>query len=60
MFAFTARKTAKANMDFVFYCTIPDEGNWEKHERLEDKNNRQLREVKINPTCKKKVTVKNI
>jgi len=47
MFAFAAKKTDTANMTFVFYCIVPDEGNWEKHEQLEDKNNRQLREVTL-------------
>jgi len=47
MFAFVARKTDSSTMDFVFYCAIPDLGNWEKHEALEDKNNRQLRRVTL-------------
>ena len=47
MFAFVARKTDSANLTFVFYCAMPDEGNWEEHEELEDKNNRQLRMVTL-------------
>ena len=47
MFAFVARKTDGANLTFVFYCAIPDNGNWEEHEVLEDKNNRQLRRVTL-------------
>lgn len=47
MFAFVARKTVTAHLTFVFYCIIPDEGNWEEHEVLEDKNNRQLRMVTL-------------
>ena len=47
MFAIVARKTDRANLTFVFYCAMPDEGNWEEHEELEDKNNRQLRMVTL-------------
>ena len=41
-----ARKCESAEVQFTFYCQLPDSGNWSKNERV-TKETRQLREVTL-------------
>ena len=46
MFRVAARKCESAEVQFTFYCQLPDSGNWSKNERV-TKETRQLREVTL-------------
>jgi hypothetical protein len=52
MFTYYARKGGSGGlMTFKFSCSIPNTGNWEEHECLEDRSNKDQRLVTLKATC---------
>ena len=52
MFTYYAKKGGSGGlMSFKFSCSMPDAGNWERHETLEDPANRNQRLINLKATC---------